>query len=128
MNYLQDLTAQTVKQTFELLGEVDDRSRKEEKVKIRAAISNAMADYVGPSITAQALGRDRTTCIHHVKSHDANLKHWVGYAETFEVAKEVAYSIMSGAMATKRRSIINLRIQALKRKIVELEQELIDIT
>lgn len=128
MNYLQDLTEQTVKETFELLGMVDDRSRKEDMVKIRAAISNAMADYVNPAITAKALGRDRTTCLHHVKTHGANLQHWVGYAETFEIAKEVAGSIMSGAMATKRRSVIGLRVQSLKRKIVELEQELIDLT
>jgi|TARA_R110000824_G_scaffold165985_2_gene342668 hypothetical protein len=128
MNYLKNLTEQTVKETFDLLGVVDDRSRKEDMVKIRAAISNAMADYVNPTITAEALGRDRTTCIHHVKSHEANLKHWVGYSDTFVIAKEVAHTIMSGAMQTKRRSVIGLRIQALKRKIVELEQELIEIT
>ena len=121
MNYLKNLTEQTVKETFDLLGVVDDRSRKEDMVKIRAAISNAMADYVNPTITAEALGRDRTTCIHHVK-------HWVGYSDTFVIAKEVAHTIMSGAMQTKRRSVIGLRIQALKRKIVELEQELIEIT
>ena len=61
----------------------------------RCAIGVALSKYVGDSITAAALEKDRTTVIHYKRRHAQNMMYWDGYEELFEMAEHVVDSYLN---------------------------------
>ena len=80
-----------------------------------------------PAHVAKAMGKDRTTIIHYNKQHDGNLKTWKGYAEKYDVAKDVAKMNMHYATINYKIMLIDSRIDEYQNRINELELEKLNL-
>jgi len=121
MEHLIEKASEVVDLTYKILGVEKTDRRNNEQVQVRAAIGTALSEYMKPNHVAKAMGKDRTTVIHYNKQHDGNLKTWKGYAEKYDVAKDVARASMDEATRSYKVMLIDGRIREYQHRINELE-------
>jgi hypothetical protein len=123
MKHLIEKASEVVDLTYRVLNLEKTDRRHDEQVQTRAAIGAALSEYMKPTHIAKAMNKDRTTVIHYNKQHDGNLKTWKGYAERYDVAKDVAKVSMHEATIKYKVMLIDARIIEYKSRINELELE-----
>jgi len=121
MEHLIEKASEVVDLTYNILNIEKTDRRNNEQVQIRAAIGKALSAYMKPAHVGKAMGKDRTTVIHYNKQHDGNLKTWRGYAEKYDVAKDVARASMDEATRSYKVMLIDGRIREYQHRINELE-------
>ena len=127
MKHLIEKAGEVVDFTYKVL-EIEKTDRRDnEQVQVRAAIGTALSKYMKPRHVAKAMGKDRTTVIHYNKQHDGNLKTWKGYAEKYDVAKDVAKMSMHYATINYKIKLIDSRIDEYQNRINELELEKLNL-
>jgi len=127
MEHLIEKASEVIDLTYKVL-EIDKTDRRHnEQVQVRAAIGAALSEYMKPTHIGKAMGKDRTTIIHYNKQHDGNLKTWKGYAEKYDVAKDVAKMNMHYATVNYKVALIDSRIDEYYKRISELELEKINL-
>ena len=127
MEHLIERAGEVVDFTYKVLGLEKTDRRDNEQVQTRAAIGTALSEYIKPTHVAKAMGKDRTTVIHYNKQHDGNLKTWKGYAEKYDVAKDVAKTNMHHATISYKIKLIDSRIDEYYKRISELELEKLNL-
>jgi hypothetical protein len=121
MEHLIEKASEVMDLTYNILNIEKTDRRNNEQVQVRAAIGTALSEYMKPTHVAKAMGKDRTTVIHYNKQHDGNLKTWRGYAEKYDVAKDVARASMDEATRSYKVMLIDGRIREYQHRINELE-------
>jgi hypothetical protein len=121
MEHLIEKASEVMDLTYNILNIEKTDRRNNEQVQVRAAIGTALSEYMKPTHVAKAMGKDRTTVIHYNKQHDGNLKTWRGYAEKYDVAKDVAKASMDEATRSYKVMLIDGRIREYQHRINELE-------
>ena len=121
MEHLIEKASEVMDLTYNILNIEKTDRRNNEQVQVRAAIGTALSEYMKPTHVAKAMGKDRTTVIHYNKQHDGNLKTWKGYAEKYDVAKDVARASMDEATRSYKVMLIDGRIREYQHRINELE-------
>jgi len=127
MEHLIERAGEVVDLTYKVLDLEKTNRRHNEQIQTRAAIGAALSEYMKPTHIAKAMGKDRTTVIHYNKQHDGNLKTWKGYAEKYEVAKDVARVSMHEATISYKIMLIDSRISEYQNRINELELEKLNL-
>ena len=127
MEHLIERAGEVVDLTYKVLELEKTDRRDNEQVQTRAAIGAALSEYIKPTHVGKAMGKDRTTVIHYNKQHDGNLKTWKGYAEKYDVAKDVAKMNMHYATVNYKVALIDSRIDEYYKRISELELEKINL-
>tara|TARA_Y100000401_G_scaffold115500_1_gene119356 strand:- start:542 stop:928 length:387 start_codon:yes stop_codon:yes gene_type:complete len=123
MKHLITKANESVLLTYDILGiEITDR-KDDEQAQVRSALGVALSEYLKPSEVAQALGKDRTMIYHYSKNHESNLKTWKGYADKYNVARDVAKASMDEATRSYKVMLIEGRIREYQHRINELESE-----
>ena len=124
---LLERSKRVVDLTYIALDIPKENTRKAGQVQTRAAIGVALFEYVSDVVAGKALGRDRTTVLHHNQNHEANLEQWNGYKEKYDVAKSIADHELSNVALERRVQIIDKHIKMLQEKIDSLELERADL-
>lgn len=127
MEHLIKKASEVVDLTYKILEIEKTDRRNNDQVQTRAAIGAALSEYMKPTHIAKAMDRDRTTVMHYKKQHDGNLKTWRGYAERYDVAKDVAKMSMHYATINYKITLIDSRIDEYQNRISELELEKLDL-
>jgi hypothetical protein len=78
-----------VQEYFDLVGVVDDGSKRLHVVRARNSISVALRGYFGVKEIGRAVGRSHTNICNHANTHEANLKFMPGYKAHFKKAQQV---------------------------------------
>ena len=127
MEHLIKKASEVVDLTYKILEIEKTDRRNNDQVQTRAAIGAALSEYMKPTHIAKAMDRDRTTVMHYKKQHDGNLKTWRGYADRYDVAKDVAKMSMHYATINYKITLIDSRIDEYQNRISELELEKLDL-
>lgn len=124
---LLERSKRVVDLTYVALDIPKENTRKADQVQMRAAIGVALFEYVADAMAGAALGRDRTTVLHHNQKHKENLEQWNGYKEKYDVAKSIADHELSNVALERRVQIIDKHMKMLQEKIDSLEVERADL-
>lgn len=93
---------------YNLLGIVQNNSRKREQVQARAAMMVALKKFKTCSAVGRLFGMDHATVVHHCKNHAGNMATWDGYHEKYDVAEAMcAKNITHRTVQAKLDSIRN---------------------
>jgi putative intracellular protease/amidase len=123
MKHLVTKANEAVLLTYDVLDiEITDR-KDDEQAQVRSAVGVALSEYLKPADVAKALGKDRTMVYHYAKNHESNLKTWKGYADKYNVAKDVAKASMDEATRSYKVMLIDGRIREYQNRINELKLE-----
>ena len=79
----------------------------------RMAFGVALTKHIGDSLTADVLGKDRTTIIHYRRKHENNLDWWDGYETMFETAEYIIDSYFNEMAKVNRIEYIDEMIKKL---------------
>lgn len=99
---------------YEVLGLPNEPEKRHAKFLLpRQAIGVALSHYVGDSIAAHALEKERTTMIHYRRKHPINMAWAEGYDTLFETANYIVQTYMNDAAKVDRVRYIDNAIKFL---------------
>lgn len=90
----------------------------------RMAFGMALARHIGDSLTADVLGKDRTTIVHYRRHHDVNLKNWDGYSTYYETAEYIIDTYFDGMAKVNRLAYIDKIVSKLLKEKQEIQSNL----
>lgn len=90
----------------------------------RMAFGVALTKHIGDSLTADVLGKDRTTIIHYRRKHENNLDWWGGYETMFETAEYVVDTYFNEMAKVNRIDYIDNMIQKLVQEKSSIQSKL----
>lgn len=100
----------------------DDRQVRHAQPRI--AFGNALTKVIGNTLTADVLGKDRTTLVHYRKTHDTNMKSWDGYATFYETAEYIVTSYFNGSAKIDRLKYIDKMVNKLLKEKLQIQSQL----
>jgi hypothetical protein len=90
----------------------------------RMALGMALTNHLGDTLTADILGKDRTTIIHYRRNHEANLKAWDGYSTFFETAEYIVNTYFDGMAKVNRINYIDKIINRLLQEKISIQSKI----
>lgn len=85
---------QSIREKFyQTTGYIDSESREQEVVKPRAALTCALSCHFTITSISNAFNQNHTTLIYHRRKHEANMEHWQGYKQLFEISLQIIESM-----------------------------------
>jgi len=111
---LIDQSKHAVDMYYETLGLPNEPEKRHAKYLLpRQAMGVALSKYVGDSIAAHALEKERTTIIHYRRKHEINMAWAEGYDTLFENATYIVNTYMNDAAKVDRIRYIDNTIKLL---------------
>ena len=109
-----DAIDMAVKEVYETLGFIRNKSRKKHQAQARAAVGVALSPYCTTYEIGDALDRSRCTCSHYTNNHTNNIKYWVGYSEIYNLVQETIEGTLKDFLMRSKIDLIDSRINTLK--------------
>lgn len=111
---LLDQSKNAVDMFYDTLGLPNEPEKRHAKYLLpRQAMGVALSNYVGDSIAAHALEKDRTTIIHYRRKHEISMAWAEGYDTLFETATYIVNTYMDDAAKVDRMRYIDNAIKLL---------------
>jgi hypothetical protein len=104
--------------------EYDADDRQVKHAQPRSAFGNALTKVIGDTLTADVLGKDRTTVIHYKRTHESNMEGWDGYATFYETAEYIVNSYFNGSAKIDRIRYIDKMVNKLLMEKIQIQSQI----
>ena len=101
-----------------------NNSRLAYQVQPRAAMMVAMTKEMPVVNVSRSFGMNHATVLHHKRKHKANLEHWVGYKDNYDLARSLCDTWLKREKIESAISRVNRRIKTLQSVAEQLNQRL----